>query len=230
MDGIRLIEINEEIGADNAECAAETARMLKSMDVFMVNVMSSPGSGKTSLILETARALGTGYRIAVIEGDIDSLVDSEKVAAAGFKAVQIRTGGACHLDAAAVRRALDSIENLASYDFVFVENIGNLVCPAEFAIGEHMKCMLLSVPEGDDKIMKYPLMFTIADALIVNKIDYLPDEGFSVDALRRRAMALNPRMALFEVSCRRGIGIQKWRDYLERARRTWRNAGDEKEI
>ena len=172
MADIRLIEIKEKIFADNDKLAGEIRERLLSKKVFMLNLMASPGGGKTSLIVQTLRGLKDHCRTAVIEGDIDSIVDAEKVAEEGVPAVQLRTGGACHLDAVMVDMALQEMK-LADLDLIIIENIGNLVCPAEFDTGAVGNVMILSVPEGDDKPLKYPLMFSICDLLLVNKIDYL---------------------------------------------------------
>jgi hydrogenase nickel incorporation protein HypB len=213
MANIRLIEIREEILSDNQQLAEEIRQDLHREGVFMLNLMASPGGGKTSLILETIRRLRNEFRIAVIEGDIDSIVDAEKVAAVEIPAVQLRTGGACHLDAPMIRMALDGMD-LAALDLLLIENVGNLVCPAEFDTGATKRAMILSVPEGDDKPLKYPLMFSVCDALVVNKIDYLPDPGFSMAALRERVLKLNPGIRIFEVSCRTGEGLDAWARWL----------------
>ncbi|WP_094607511.1 Hydrogenase maturation factor HypB [Sporomusa silvacetica DSM 10669] len=214
METIRLIEVKKEIFSDNNNCAQNIRADLKKKNVSLVNIMASPGSGKTSTILQTIDKLKQEVKIAVIEGDIESLVDSEKVTAAGVKAIQINTGGSCHLDAVVVQRALNNL-NLEEYDLIFVENIGNLVCPAEFDIGERFKVMILSVPEGDDKILKYPLMFSVCDVLIINKIDYLPDEGFDPAKLRERVLKLNPNIQIFEISCRTRAGVDAWCNWLK---------------
>ena len=213
MDEIKLIDVRQSILTDNANQAEVIRHQLASQRVFMLNVMASPGAGKTSVIIQTIRGLKEQLRIAVIEGDIESVVDSEKIQAEGIPAVQIRTGGACHLDAPMVSAALDNLD-LEQYDLVFIENIGNLICPAEFDTGADLQVMILSVPEGDDKILKYPLMFSICDALIVNKLDYLNGSDFNLDLLRRRARELNPRIHLFEVSCKTGDGLDAWRRWL----------------
>lgn len=199
MSGIRLIDIRKEIFEDNDESAAEIRQYLRSRHVPMINVMGSPGCGKTSFLVSTINATRGDLRIAVIEGDCDSMVDSEKITEHGSTAIQINTGGCCHLDAEVVQAALKDFP-AQDYDVIFVENIGNLVCPAEFDIGESLKLMILSVPEGDEKILKYPLMFSKADILIVNKTDYLPDDGFIVERLRKRATIINPGMKIFEIS------------------------------
>jgi len=213
MAAIRLIEIREEILSDNLQLAEEIRQDLRREGVFMLNLMASPGGGKTSLILETIHRLRNELRIAVIEGDIDSIVDAEKVAALGIPAVQLRTGGACHLDAPMIRMALDGMD-LSAVDLLLIENVGNLVCPAEFDTGATIRAMILSVPEGDDKPLKYPLMFSVCDALVVNKIDYLPDPGFSMAALKERVLKLNPGIRIFEVSCRTGEGVDAWARWL----------------
>ncbi len=213
MENIRLVEIKEEILSDNRNLAREIRENLRVNRVFMLNLMSSPGAGKTSLILHTIRALKKECRIGVIEGDIDSMVDSEKVANEGVPAVQIRTGGACHLDAPMIDKALQKTD-LKNLDFLIIENVGNLVCPAEFDTGATKRAVILSVPEGDDKPLKYPLMFTICDTLVVNKIDYLNLSDFDMKALKARVLKLNPNIRIFEVSCRTGEGIPAWTQWL----------------
>ncbi len=215
MSQVRLIEIKEEILFANRHRADEIREKLRRNRVFMLNLMASPGAGKTSLIIETVRRLKDVFRIAVIEGDIDSMVDSEKVSAEGVPTVQLRTGGACHLDAPMIHLALKTMD-LENIDLIIIENIGNLVCPAEFDTGAVMKAMILSVPEGDDKILKYPLMFSVCDALVVSKTDYLegPGADFCIDRLRNRAGALVPAMKFFQTSCRTGDGLDEWCAWL----------------
>jgi hydrogenase nickel incorporation protein HypB len=214
MAEIRLIEIKEEILADNDKVAGEIRERLRSRQVFMLNLMASPGGGKTSLIIQTIRGLKDLFRVAVIEGDIDSIVDAEKVVGEGVPAVQIRTGGACHLDAVMVEMALREMD-LYALDLIIIENVGNLVCPAEFDTGAVRNVMILSVPEGDDKPLKYPLMFTICDVLVVNKIDYMAIADFDIKVLKERVLKLNPKIRIFEVSCRTGEGIPAWTDWLK---------------
>jgi hydrogenase nickel incorporation protein HypB len=213
MDEVRLIEVKEDILSDNKEVAAELRARLVEKKTFLLNLMSSPGAGKTTLILKTIEALRKDYAIGVIEADIDSSVDAEKVAAQGIKAVQLRTGGFCHLDASMVNRGLDAM-NLDAFDILIIENVGNLVCPAEFDTGAIKNAMILSVPEGDDKPLKYPLMFTVCDALVVNKIDYLGLSDFNVAAMKDRVLALNPNIQLFEVSSKTGQGVEAWAEWL----------------
>ena len=184
--------------------AAEIRERLRQTKTMLVNLMSSPGSGKTSLILQTIANLKGSLRLGVIEADIDSTVDAEKVAARGIPAVQLRTGGFCHLDATMVTQGIDALA-VSDLDLVIIENVGNLVCPAEFDTGAHKNVMILSVPEGDDKPLKYPLMFSICDLLLINKIDYLSLSDFDMSALRKRVLALNPRITILEVSCKTGV-------------------------
>ena len=213
MDEIRIIDVRKNILSDNENEAEIIRQDLANKNIFMVNVMASPGAGKTSLIIQTLRRLKKQLRLAVIEGDIESTVDAEKIQAEGIPAVQIRTGGACHLDAPMVTAALDKLE-LSRVDMVFIENIGNLICPAEFDTGANLQVMILSVPEGDDKVLKYPLMFTVSDVLIVNKMDYLAGSDFNLEVLRRRAHELNPRIHIFEISCKTGLGLDEWCSWL----------------
>ncbi len=191
----------------------------------MMNLMSSPGSGKTSLILQTLRELKGVFRTAVIEGDIDSVVDAEKVAGENVPAVQLRTGGACHLDAAMIDLALGETD-LDALDLIIIENIGNLVCPAEFDTGAIRSVMILSVPEGDDKPLKYPIMFSVCDALVVNKTDYLHISDFDMEALKDRVRKLNPKIRIFEVSCKTGEGIPAWIEWLKEEIRGFKKQGE----
>ena len=215
MDEIKLIEIKEDIQSDNALVAQDLRNRLQRDQTLMINLMSSPGSGKTSLLLRTIDALKDEINIGVIEADIDSVVDCEKIAETGIPSVQLRTGGFCHLDATMVKKGLDGLDNPA-LDLVFIENVGNLVCPAEFDTGAIKDAMILSVPEGDDKPLKYPLMFTKASVLIVNKIDYMQLSDFDSARLRAHVNRLNPDIALFEVSCKTGEGINQWVDWLKK--------------
>ncbi|MBN1614403.1 MAG: hydrogenase nickel incorporation protein HypB [Deltaproteobacteria bacterium] len=213
MADIRLIEVKEEILSDNKTQAVQIRNDLRAKKVFLMNLMASPGAGKTSLILETIRGLKDAYRIGIIEGDIDSIVDAEKVTREGVPAVQLRTGGFCHLDAPMIGMALDEMD-LENLDIIIIENVGNLVCPAEFDTGAMRNAMILSVPEGDDKPLKYPLMFSICDVLVVNKIDYLAGSDFDMAIFRDRVLKLNPAIRIFEVSCRTGEGIEAWTEWL----------------
>lgn len=224
MDDIRLIDIRETILSVNGDESEQVRERLEKDRVFMMNLMSSPGSGKTSIIVGTMKRLKDKYRIGVIEGDIDSMVDSEKIVNEGGYAVQLRTGGDCHLDAAMVSSALDTMDT-GDFDVIFVENIGNLVCPAEFDIGESLKAMILSVPEGDDKILKYPNMFRVCDVILINKVDAQEYFDFDFDALESRVRVLNPKMRVFRVSAKTGEGMDIWVDYLTERIEAYRSLG-----
>lgn len=216
MSGIKLIEVKEAILSDNDAAADELREKLSSEKTFLINLMASPGSGKTSLLLRTLAALRSDFNMAVIEADIDSMVDAEKIAATGFPSVQLRTGGFCHLDAAMVAKGLEAIDTDAA-DLIFIENVGNLVCPAEFDTGAVMDIMILSVPEGDDKPLKYPLMFSKCHALLVNKIDLLAYSDFNMPLFKERVYNLNPGIRIFEISCRNGEGIPEWTGWLKQS-------------
>ena len=220
MDEIKLIEIKEDIQADNAVVAGELRKRLAAEKTLLINLMSSPGAGKTSLLLQTIQALKNEVRMGVIEADIDSIVDSETIAETGVQSLQLRTGGFCHLDATMVRTGLDGLEN-PELDLVFIENVGNLVCPAEFDTGAIHDTMILSVPEGDDKPLKYPLMFSKSKVLLVNKTDYLAVADFDMEKLKQRVRRLNPDIEIFPVSCKTGEGIDQWVHWLKQAIRTF---------
>jgi hydrogenase nickel incorporation protein HypB len=202
--------------------AAGVRENLQKTKTMLINLMSSPGSGKTSLILQTIAGLQDSLKLGVIEADIDSMVDAEKVAAKGIRAVQLKTGGFCHLDATMVTQGIDAL-SVSDLDLVIIENVGNLVCPAEFDTGAHKNVMILSVPEGDDKPLKYPLMFSICDVLLVNKIDYLSLSDFDMEAMRKRVLALNPKIEIIEVSCKTGAGIDKWVGWVKKEVAAFRN-------
>jgi hydrogenase nickel incorporation protein HypB len=212
-DNVRLIEVKEEIHADNERVAQELRARLAQKKTFLVNLMSSPGAGKTRTILKTIEALRDRFCFGVLEADIDSKVDAELVAACGITAVQLRTGGFCHLDASMVAKGIEALD-LDALDIVIIENVGNLVCPAEFDTGAMKNVMILSVPEGDDKPLKYPLMFTVSDVLLINKMDYLEISDFNLGLLRERALKLNPRIQIFEISAKTGQGIDRWSAWL----------------
>jgi len=215
MEEIQLIDIKEEILSDNKGLADKLRDRLSNQKVFLLNVMGSPGAGKTSLILKTIKYLDDRFNIAVVEADIDSMVDSEKVAALGIPAVQIRTGGFCHVDANMVEKAIESL-TLAELDLIILENVGNLVCPAESDTGACANVVILSVPEGDDKPLKYPLIFSVCDSLVVNKLDYLSMADFDLDQLRERVKALNEKARLFPLSCKTSQGMDDWIKWLEK--------------
>jgi len=213
-DAVQLIDVKEAIQADNERVAQDLRAQLAASRTFLLNLMSAPGSGKTQTILRTIEALRERYRFGVLEADIESTVDAERVAAVGISAVQLRTGGFCHLDASMVAKGLAALD-LAALDAVIIENVGNLVCPAEFDTGAIKNAMILSVPEGDDKPLKYPLMFSVSDVLLVNKMDYLGMSDFDLDAMRERVLRLNPDIRIFEISAKTGQGIEHWAAWLE---------------
>jgi hydrogenase nickel incorporation protein HypB len=183
------------------------------MNLLVINLMSGPGAGKTTLLQRTIEALKDRYRLGVIEGDIQSTHDAERIASTGAPVVQINTGGACHLDGNMIREALDKLE-LAELDILIVENVGNLVCPAEFDVGEHFKVMILSVPEGDDKPLKYPLIFHESSLLLVNKIDLLPFVECNVEKIHHEATKINPHINVIDISCKTGEGLDAWYRWL----------------
>jgi hydrogenase nickel incorporation protein HypB len=207
------IKVLKDILGANDRMAQGNQQLLDSNHVFAVNLMASPGAGKTSLVLETIKGLAGKVRIGVIEGDISSTFDSELIAGQGVPVVQINTGGECHLDASMIRNALDNLP-LADIDLLLVENVGNLVCPAEFNLGEHRKVVVSSVPEGDDKPIKYPAMFIIANAVVLNKTDLLPYVRFDSDRFRKAVSDVNRKLDIFEVSCTTGEGIDRWTSWL----------------
>ena len=215
MDEIRLIEVKEDILSDNDAAADELREQLKKEKTFMINLMASPGAGKTSLLLQTIGALKNDLKLAVIEADIDSMVDAEKIATTGIQSIQLRTGGFCHLDVSMVKKGLEAIDT-GALDLVFIENVGNLVCPAEFDTGATKDIMILSVPEGDDKPLKYPLMFSKCHVLLVNKTDYLSLSDFNMALMEERVKKLNPTIEIFKVSCKTGEGIDLWAKWLKK--------------
>jgi hydrogenase nickel incorporation protein HypB len=206
----------------NARIAAENRKLFDEKKIYVINLMSSPGAGKTSLVEKTIMALRDRYRIAVIEGDIQDTYDADRVAALGIPAVQINTGGACHIDGNMIREALPALD-LDKIDLLISENVGNLVCPAEFKIGENAKVMILSTPEGADKPAKYPLMFQESAVLIINKIDLKPYVDFDLEKAKRDALTLNRNLKIFEVSCKTGQGLENWVQWLAGQIEAFRN-------
>jgi hydrogenase nickel incorporation protein HypB len=208
------VTVLQDIMSANDQIAAKNLEVLNKYDVLAINVMSSPGSGKTSLILETIKRLRDKLRIAVVEADIASTIDAEKINKEGVPAIQINTSGQCHTDANMVSSALINLA-LNEIDLLFLENVGNLVCPAEFKIGLQKSVMLLSVPEGDDKPFKYPLMFSTVDAVIISKMDYLPLSDFNLDRFEKAVKGMNPKVQIFRVSVKTGEGMAEWIKWLE---------------
>jgi hydrogenase nickel incorporation protein HypB len=201
-----ILEANDRIAAGNKKIFDEAK-------VFVVNIMSGPGAGKTSLIERTIKELNGKIKIGVIEGDIAGTDDAERIEKLGIPVVQINTGGGCHLDANMIREVLEDFP-LKDLDLLIIENVGNLVCPAEFNLGEDMKIMLLSLAEGHDKPLKYPLMFQESSALVLNKIDLLPYTNADIGKMKKDSLSLNPKLKIFEVSCKTGEGISEWTDWL----------------
>ncbi|MCX5852393.1 MAG: hydrogenase nickel incorporation protein HypB [Deltaproteobacteria bacterium] len=214
-----ILDANERIAANNRT-------LFDQKNIYVINLMSSPGAGKTTLVEKTIEALRGKYRIAVIEGDIQDTVDADRVAKLGIPAVQINTGGACHIDGNMIQQALSSLD-LDRIDLLICENVGNLVCPAEFKVGENAKVMILSTPEGADKPGKYPLMFRESAVMILNKMDLLPYVDFDMAKAKRDALKLNPSLAVFEVSCRTGSGLEGWVRWLGNQIESFKNRGRE---
>jgi len=207
------IKILKDILNANEGIAERNRQLLDNKGVFALNLMASPGAGKTSLILETIKMLKGKTRIGVIEGDISSSLDAEAIGKEGVPVIQINTGGACHLDANMLSSALSNMP-LPDIELLLIENVGNLVCPASFALGEHKKVVISSIPEGDDKPFKYPLMFDIADAVLINKIDLLPYLKFDIEVFSKGIKGINEKVEIFPVSCVTSQGIQEWVSWL----------------
>ena len=222
MDTYKVIEIKQSVFADNDRQADLLREELKKGKTFLLNLMSSPGSGKTETILRTIEALKDEMRIGVMEADIDSDVDAHSVAKTGTKVIQLHTGGMCHLDADMTKQGLSGM-GIQGVDFVILENVGNLVCPAEFDTGASKNAMILSVTEGDDKHLKYPLMFSIADVLLINKIDALGLGlfNFDLEAVKERVKKLNPKIRVIPISARTGEGINDWTDWIRTEVKKW---------
>ena len=222
MDTYKIIEVKESVFADNDREAARLRQELKQSGTFLLNLMSSPGSGKTTTLLRTIEALKDELRMGVMEADIDSDVDARKIAEAGVKSIQLHTGGMCHLDAGMTEQGLREI-GTDGLDLVVLENVGNLVCPAEFDTGAVKNAMILSVPEGHDKPLKYPLIFTVCDVLLINKIDVLPYFDFDMDKVVEYAHRRNPKLEIFPVSAKTGEGMDAWCDWLHRQVKDWQS-------
>ena len=222
MDTYKIIEVKESVFADNDQEAARLRQELKQSGTFLLNLMSSPGSGKTTTLLRTIEALKDELRMGVMEADIDSDVDARRIAEAGVKSIQLHTGGMCHLDAGMTEQGLWEI-GTDGLDLVVLENVGNLVCPAEFDTGAVKNAMILSVPEGHDKPLKYPLIFTVCDALLINKTDVLPYFDFDMDKVVEYAHRRNPKLEIFPVSAKTGEGMDAWCDWLRRQVKDWQS-------
>ena len=222
MDRYKIIEVKESVFANNDREAERVRKQLKENKTFLLNLMSSPGSGKTTTLRRTIETLRDDLRIGVMEADIDSDVDAKAIADTGARAIQLHTGGMCHLDAAMSEQGLREL-GTDDLDLVVLENVGNLVCPAEFDTGAVKNAMILSVPEGHDKPLKYPLIFTVCDALIINKIDVLPYFDFDMDKVVEYAHMRNPRLKIFPISAKTGEGVDAWCDWLRRQVKDWTN-------
>ena len=211
---VKKISVVEKIHSANDQIATEIKKNLNSAGVFGLNIMASPGAGKTSLIERTLHDLKSSFEIAAIDGDIATSIDADRATEAGATAVQINTGGQCHIDANMLQNALNKLD-LESFDLLLVENVGNLICPASFQLGTDKNILIASIPEGDDKPYKYPTMYQDVDALIINKIDLLPYVKFDMDYFKRGVQILNPDLVTFPLSCQTGEGIQDWIEWLE---------------
>ena len=207
------IKVLKDILGANAQLAERNQQLLDSNGVFAVNLMSSPGAGKTSLILQTIKGLKGETKVGVIEGDVSSSIDAETVGKEGVPVLQINTGGACHLDANMIQNALGNLP-LQDIELLIIENVGNLICPAEFALGTHRKVLMSSTPEGDDKPFKYPLMFHEVDAVLINKVDLLPYLNFDVEAFSQTVNGIKEKAEIFPISCTTGQGIEQWVSWL----------------
>lgn len=220
MDTYKIIEVKESVFADNDREAARVRQALKQKGTFLLNLMSSPGSGKTTTLLRTIETLKDELRMGVMEADIDSDVDAAAIADAGVRSIQLHTGGMCHLDAGMTEQGLREI-GTDDLDLVVLENVGNLVCPAEFDTGAVKNTMILSVPEGHDKPLKYPLIFTVCDVLLINKTDVLPYFDFDMDKVIEYAHRRNPKLEIFPVSAKTGEGMDAWCDWLRKQVKDW---------
>ena len=223
MNPVKIIEIKKSVFADNNADADALRQELKSRGVYLLNLMSSPGSGKTTTLIRTLSLLKDRLRIAVMEADIDSDVDAVKIReATGIPSIQLHTGGMCHLDAEMTRQGLAGVD-LPELDLVVLENVGNLVCPAEFDTGAVRNAMILSVPEGDDKALKYPLMFSVCDTVVINKIDVLPYFDFDLEKCREYILRRNPKARIFPLCAKTGEGVEAFADWLYGEVLSWKN-------
>ena len=228
MESFRILEIRQSVFASNDEEAAKLRAELKEKGVFLLNLMSSPGSGKTTTLTRTIEALKDEMKIGVMEADIDSDVDARTISAAGAKAIQLHTGGMCHLDAGMTRQGLEGL-GTGDVELAILENVGNLVCPAEFDTGAVKNAMILSVPEGHDKPLKYPLMFQVCDVVLVNKMDVLPYFNFDLEKCTEYVKMRNPKAQVIPICAATGEGMDAWYDWLRREVRAWRGEETEKE-
>lgn len=224
----KVYEIKQRVFADNDLEADKVRTELKKDKTFLLNLMSSPGAGKTTTLTKTIAAMKHDFRIGVMEADIDSAVDADTISETGAKVIQLHTGGMCHLDADMTRQGLLELDT-SDVDLAILENVGNLVCPAEFDTGAVKNAMILSVPEGDDKPLKYPLMFQVCQCLLINKIDVLPYFNFDLEECKKRVLKLNPDMKIIPISARTGEGMDEWIDWLKEETSSW-NESNEKGV
>lgn len=222
MDQVRVIEVKQSVFADNDRRAAELRAELKEKGIFLLNLMSAPGSGKTTTLRRTVELLKDELKIGVMEADIDSDVDARAMAETGVKAIQLHTGGMCHLDADMTRQGLDELVD-GDVELAILENVGNLVCPAEFDTGAVKNAAILSVPEGDDKPLKYPLMFQVCDVVLINKIDVASYFDFDLDRCREYIKMRNPNAVVIPICAKTGEGVEKWADWLREQVKNWRS-------
>ena len=221
MESFKILEIRQSVFASNDEEAAKLRAELKEKGVFLLNLMSSPGSGKTTTLTRTISALKDEMKIGVMEADIDSDVDARTISAAGAKAIQLHTGGMCHLDAGMTRQGLEGL-GTGDVELAILENVGNLVCPAEFDTGAVKNAAILSVPEGDDKPLKYPLMFQVCDVVLVNKMDVLPYFNFDLEKCTEYVKMRNPKAQVIPICAKTGEGVDEWADWLRAEVKAWR--------
>ena len=221
MDKFKVLEIKKSVFSGNEKRADELRKQLKEKKLFLLNLMSSPGAGKTTTLTGTIEALKGELRIGVMEADIDSDVDAKTISDLGVKTIQLHTGGMCHLDAGMTAQGLEGLE-ADELDLAILENVGNLVCPAEFDTGAVKNVMILSVPEGHDKPLKYPLMFSVCDVVLINKIDVLPYFEFDMEACKRNILMRNPKAKIIPISAKTGEGMQQWTDWLLDEVRHWK--------
>lgn len=221
MDQVRVIEVKQSVFADNGKRADQLRQELKERGIFLLNLMSSPGAGKTTTLRRTVELLKDEMKIGVMEADIDSDVDARAMAAAGVKAIQLHTGGMCHLDADMTRQGLDQLIE-GDVELAILENVGNLVCPAEFDTGAVKNAAILSVPEGDDKPLKYPLMFQVCDVVLINKTDVAPYFDFDLEKCREYIKMRNPKAKVIPICAKTGEGVGEWAEWLREQVRSWR--------
>ncbi len=222
MNPVRVIEVKQSVFADNDRRAAQLRQELKERGVFLLNLMSSPGSGKTTTLRRTAELLKDEMNIGVMEADIDSDVDARAMAAAGVRSIQLHTGGMCHLDADMTRQGLDELLDGGGVELAVLENVGNLVCPAEFDTGAVKNAAILSVPEGDDKPLKYPLMFQVCDVVLINKMDVAPYFDFDLEKCREYIRMRNPNAKVIPICAKTGQGVEEWAGWLREQVQAWR--------